>query len=304
MPEISFAAPCARAGTCCAHGSARRLRAGRRDLAALVLASLAAAGCDVAFARLAGHICAGVGVCDEPLQPAPPRCFDILCDPSVGSSCSRATLDRALDAVLGGAVERPGSRIRLWMLGRNVAETVAVGEQAVPSFAQGSDRATRARTERFVATAREYFLAAANRAFDASPVHRSPLIEAIAKIGIADAGGLPRRIVVISDGREVSQMGDFECARLPSDAQFVATLRRHGVQPDLLAHVSVEFGFVESSAIPVRGCPVRVDREVRIRALWTAALHAAGAENVRIGSGPPRLAAGLDATEPHDGGAR
>ena len=55
----------------------------------------------------------------------------------------------------------------------------------------------------------------------------------------------------------------------------------------MLKNVRVELAYVEGKPIPSRGCPVQVEREVRVRALWTAALKNAGAIEVRVSSGSP-----------------
>lgn len=271
---------------------ANRVLDGRLRLAALfvaVSALLGGSGCEgVSAGSPYADACRALGICDEP--PKPPGFIDVLCDSSVGSSCDRRALERTVDAVLHHAVERPGSHVRLWVLGKNLAETVPVGEQTMPAFVRGSARGRHAQAERFVETAREFLLTAASSALEASPVRRSPLAEGMSKIGLADADQLPRTLVVLTDGREVSALGDFECGAMPSDARFLGKLRaRSLLGPTLLSGAHVEFAFLQSAAIPSRGCAVEVDREVRVRALWTAALKAAGATRVHITSGPPTL---------------
>jgi hypothetical protein len=258
-------------------------------MAVLPFLLMATAGCDELEQnpRMA-EACRSIGLCDEPVPP--PVAIDVLCDASLGSSCNTETLRRTLAVTLRHAALRPGSRVRLWMLGKDVASTTAVGEQVSPAFLRGSARSRRAAGERFIAGATEFFLAAAAHVLEAPGVRRSPLAEALSKISLADAGGLPRRIVAVTDGREVSGLGDLECARLPAKEAFLAVLRRaHVLGPGLLTGASVEFVFVEFTPIQGRGCAAGVDRELHVRELWTAALKGAGAREVRIGSGPPTL---------------
>jgi hypothetical protein len=247
-------------------------------------------GCDGTLASPSVTIaCRTLSLCDEPAKPA--ELWDIVCDHSFGSSCTPQTAPRTLEPVLRRAAARPGSRVRFWVLEPTAAETTMVGEQTAHSANRGSDRSRRAQADRFVGAATNYFLAAAGHAFDAPQIRRSPIAESLTRVALADTGGLPRRIVAITDGREVSDLGDFECWPLPTEAQFLALLRKRNILgPGTLARSSVDFAFLESTPVPGRsGCPARVERELRVRALWNAALRAAGAESVRIGSGPPSV---------------
>ena len=253
----------------------------------VVLSAVAATpGCDVAHSDALSTSCRALGFCDQ--APSPPVFIDLLCDASAGSSCTRQTLERALDAVLVHVADKPGSRIRLWTLAKTVGETAAVAERTVPPATRGSARAEQAQQKRFRDAARDLLLEAADPSFSEAPARRSPLAEALSKVGLAEADGLPRVIIAITDGREVSTGLDFECGLLPSDARFLTVLRRRSLlTPGLLTRTHVEFAFAASEPIPGRGCAVQVEREVGSRALWTAALNAAGADQVRVSSGPP-----------------
>lgn len=257
--------------------------------AAIVISTITACE-DSQAATKTDKTCMALGLCAPP--PKAPVGVVVLCDTSMGSTCNRATLEQTLDAVLAHVADRPGSVVWLWSLGKNIAETGVVGEQAVPTRSAKSERSQSAQRERFTKAATGALLSSASRALDEPPIRQSPLAEAITKVGITDDGGLPRQLVVVTDAREMSATaGDFECARLPSDdSTFLTRLEKRGLlTPGILQGIAVHFAFVEGGKIPSRGCPVRIEREVRIRELWTAALTAAGASDVRITTGPPAL---------------
>lgn len=232
--------------------------------------------------------CRTLGLCDE--VPKAPLFIDVLCDASVGSSCARDTLGKVMGELLQEVAERPKSHVRLWMLQKTVADTGVLGEQVVPQHRRGALHARRAQAARFAASATEYFATVAAPAFAAPPIRRSTLAEAIAKVALADAGKFRREFIVVTDGREVSGLHDFECGCLPSEARFLSSLRKRALlTPGSLKNVSVHFAFMQSAPIPSRGCTVQIDRELRIRALWTAALSGAGASDLEMSSGLPRL---------------
>lgn len=267
----------------------RRLR-----LAAVAFLHLAAVflalSCTNVSADTQQPACQVLGLCDE--APKPAEHVDVLCDPSVGSSCTRDRLGEVLDTVLAHVADKPGSAVRLWILGKDVGGTASVAEQVVPPAVRARGRAKEASAKRFEESARAFLLSAASASFQGPPVRRSPIAEALSKIALAEAAGVQRTSVAITDAREVG-VSDFECGILPSEERFLARLKERGLlEPGSLSGVRVLFAFVRSEAIPSRGCPVEVQREARIRALWTAALEGAGAVEVRFGTGAPRLAPG------------
>ena len=257
-------------------------------LLAAVLA-ISTTGCDALEATPAyANTCKAFGLCDEPSLP--PEVIDVLCDPSIGSSCTRETLEKTLPGVLRYSAKRPGTRARLWLLGKSVADTNVAGEKESAAPARTSQRARKAFEEEFVEGAQEYLMAAVAPTFALPPIRRSPLAEAMSKVALADSGQLPRHLIVVTDAREVSSLGDFECGILPTNAGFVKKLQRRRILgASTLTGMRVELVFVQSTNVPSRGCPVQLEREMRIRELWSAALLAAGAKDVRIRTGPPLL---------------
>lgn len=240
--------------------------------------------------------CVSAGLCDE--APAPPEMVDILCDASLGSGCNRENVRVAIEAAARFAGPRAGSRLRLWAMGPSVAETQVVGELVVPSLATRT-RTRRAQLDRFAAHAQSVLTLAVEPTFARVATSRSPLIESLAKIGLADSYGLPRRIVVLSHAREFSSVRDFACGKLPTAGEFVHGLHRRGLlEPGSLTHLQIVFAFVTSSPVGARRCAVRMDREVRIRELWRVGLTRAGASEVRFDSGVPVLVGERPASSP------
>ncbi len=266
-----------------------QLRARYRIATVVFVTSLLTMGCaDGIDLSSLTRTCEWLNACDEPTPP--PESVDVVCDTTIGSSCTRETMIRVVDASLQYAIKRPGSRVRAWAIAKTVAETNPVGEREVPPPPRGSARAKKAVESKLLETSKEYFMTSMAPAFAAPGIRRSPLFEAVGKVALADSGTLPRRIVIVTDAREVSSLGDFECGFLPTDAKFVKKLHSRRILPvSSLAGVSIELAFVQSTAVPARGCPVQLEREMRIRELWRAALLAAGAKEVNVRTGPPLL---------------
>lgn len=241
-------------------------------------------------------LCVSAGICDE--APAPPEIVDILCDASLGSSCNRENVRAVIDTVARFTGPRSGSRTRLWAMGPTVAESHLVGELVAPMLSART-RTRRAQLERFAAHAQSTFSLALEPAFTRPGVHRSPLIESLTKVALADGYGLPRRVIVISHAREFSSVRDFACAPLPTDIEFARVLRRRGLlAPGSLAHVEIVFAFVTSAPIGAARCALHMDRELQIRELWRTALTRAGASEVRFDSGAPVLVGDRPPTSP------
>src|SRR5688572_28290280 len=97
------------------------------------IVTLAVSACDrPSFAASYDAACESVGLCDAPLPP--PALVDVLCDGSAGSSCDSGTLGATLDVVLRRMADSPGSRVRVWTLGKTMAETTVLAERTVPPF--------------------------------------------------------------------------------------------------------------------------------------------------------------------------
>lgn len=234
--------------------------------------------------------CAALGLCDPPV-PAP-EVVDVLCDGSRGSSCTQKTLAATIDVALRHVRERPGSRVRVWGQGARAEDTAVFGEVTISEApkSSGSERARRSRLASQVASVRELLLTSAERYFALKRPRRSPVAESIARVLIADAGSARRHIIVVTDGREVSNLGDLECARLPTEERFLAVLKTSAaLGPASLTGIGVSIVFAAASNEPGSGCRASVAREIRVRGLWESVLRESGAEPVEVVAGPPTL---------------
>ena len=232
----------------------------------------------------AAAVCQAAGVCDEPAPDA--ERIDVLCDISEGSTCSPGSMGETLDVVLPYAADRPGSTVHVWALGATLGDTRLV---APPLHSEVAGRAgTRARKrhrEQFVTSSKGYFMRVMEPVF-AAPVHRSPLAEGLAKVALSREEGVRGRVIVLTDGREVSRFGDFECRDLPDVESFLETLQAEGVlSADTLAGVRITFSFVSLGPVAQRRCPATVARARGIEALWRAAAERAGAVGVDFTTG-------------------
>lgn len=246
----------------------------------LLTLSLAITGCGNARATIAEWFGASGKV-----QPTPVT-IDIDCDPSSGSTCTERSLREVVAVEIQRAASRPGSLVRLWMQGRDI-ETTRIVAEARSGKPRGTGRRTRTEYEaRWVATESASMIAAAD-AVVRKRVHRSPIAESIGVIALAPtAPGSTRELVVITDGMEVSDFGEFECAPLPKPERFARMLARSRVlPPGSLSGIRVQFCHFDLVAIDRGRCSVSLARASAIRALWQGALAAAGASSVEIRQG-------------------
>ena len=255
-----------------------------RAIGCAVAALLALAACrngGSSFAEL-------LGVKDKPV--AQPVTIDVLCDPSRGSTCTKATLRLVLTQSLNTAVDRPGSSVRLWMQGHDVATTCMIAA-AISSRTKLTGKHSKLRhQQRWVSTQVRILT-------DKAAVHllkkrrRSPIAESITRAALARTESpMPRVLIVVSDGLEVSTFGDFECGTLPSAKRFVRDLQHNNVLPARsLSGISVHFSHADLAPIDGERCAVTLKRVGEISNLWSAAIRAAGAERFQIDRGDARL---------------
>jgi hypothetical protein len=250
-----------------------------------IIAWIALTGCDrPTWLSRAGE---AVGLVDAP-SPAPVA-KEILCDSSSGSTCSEKSLSATLDEKLPTVAARPGSLVRLWTLSETVAGTHVLAERTSTPSLRPSTQAVRAHEQRFVEETKLLFLQAAQPVFD-RPARRSPIAESIVKVSLASAPkGAEREIILLTDGREESSLGHFECGRIPSAPGFLRQLHAASLfLPESLRGVRITWCFFSLEPVPGERCPATLDRFIQIKALWTAALHGAGAD-VQFFSNAPTL---------------
>jgi hypothetical protein len=255
----------------------------RRYELALVLALLLGEelGCD---ARDRQSALQQVGITDPP-TPSPER-VDFACDLSEGSPCSDETARRNLSAVVRYLWPRVGSRLVVWSLGEEVGETRPLATVDVPQRVQRAARADREAESRFLDSVIQAVCPViAARARRGRP-HRSPIAASITRIASESPRGMSRRIVLLSDAREVSSLGNWECRDLPAPREFAQKLRRHA----LLREGSLDgahIHFLHATPEPGVGtrCPFTMEREESIRELWRQSLREAGAADVSFDLG-------------------
>jgi hypothetical protein len=229
-----------------------------------------------------------MGLIDSP-TPAP-LVVEVVCDGSRGSTCSASTLALVLSPTLTAASTRPGSVVRLWMQGSTVERTPIVWTATSVKPLRSGSRAVREWEARWIAKSlRDAVLA--TRPSLGCHAARSPIAETVTRVSLATApAGAERWIVVVSDGLEVSEFANFECAKLPRASMFVQALQRKRVLgPASLASIHVRMCFLDLAPVDGGRCPMTVARAIDVRALWTVALTAAGSSDVRITDGVPTL---------------
>jgi hypothetical protein len=252
-------------------------------LAAVVVGAFLLVGCG----NFGSTVDSWLGAGDKPAQSA--ILTDVICDPSSGSTCTEATLDNVLAAVLAHAAERPGSSVRVWLQGKDVPTTRMIGA-VVSARPRGTGRRAKAAyVARWSADARRRLLAAM-RESAVKRWHRSPVAESLSRVALEGGPArADREIIVITDALEVSDFGDFECGVLPSPKRFVSTLERnHVLDPRSLAGVRVRFCHLDLGAIDRGRCAMTLARAEAVEALWTAAVKAAGAAEVTFDHGALR----------------
>ncbi len=227
--------------------------------------------------------------------PQPPLLLDGICDISEGAPCDRTRFERAVTATAQLAAGREGTIVRWWMLGATAATTVSLGEKMSPALPPRGARAQAAATSVFVKETTEYFLAAAERHFLAKPLRASPLHAALGRVAVSDTHGLMRRILFVTDLKEVSDALDLECLgtrRLPKpDAWAERVANRRLIAPGSLTGTEVVFAFTSlTPTLRPSACPTAsVERTLIAQELWEAALRRSGAARVVFASGLPDL---------------
>ncbi len=243
-------------------------------------------GCEGGVAPLAiAATCRSVGLCEAP-RPTP-FVVEVVLDTSLGSPCTaetaRASITRALQAV----ADRPASMARVWAQGTQLSDTTPVATVEYTLPARSGTRVLRAHRERFLRESEATITAAITPLFQVPRKRRSPILETLARIAItASPNGMPRTILLVSDAREVSSFGDFECDLVPTTRRFLPMLRRRQVlPPGSLTGTRVVWSFVNLAPVEGRVCPVTIARATAIENLWRTVLTEAGASSVRFERG-------------------
>ncbi len=248
------------------------------SLTSAALTALVVSGCvDVRAA------CVSTGICDAP--PDPTVAIDVVCDSSLGSTCTKEAIAETLENTLPLIAQRSGSTLRLWSMSGTVDGVVTLGIVTSPETSPAA-RAKKREQDAFVKAAKARLLLNADAAF-VRPAAQSPIADTLARVLMATSGDERRTIVVISDMREFqSGRYDFECGPLPSPEAFTKRLiGEHVLAPEGMKHLGVAFTYVGVPPVDRRRCPATIQRAKAIEALWTAVVTSTGGTVVRYTDG-------------------
>ena len=234
-----------------------------RGPAALLALMLGGIGCSSDAAEI-------LGITDVP--PEPPVALALLCDTSGGSTCHGDSAREVVSVMLRAIIERPSSMVTVWALGESFAETVPIVSIPVPE--DRVDRWINEEAQRVVNGFGDVFNKRATR---------SPIAAGIAKVAL---DGNVDQIVIVSDAREYSSLGDFECDP-PEDAdEFLHELDELEIFSAVsLARVEVVFVRMGDGVVANDRCLAGPATAGRIREAWRTALSAHGSPRVRFFSG-------------------
>ena len=248
-------------------------------LTAVTVSALSLSGCaDVKAA------CISAGICDTP--PPARITIDVICDSSLGSTCTKEAIAETLDVTLAALAERPGSTLRLWAMSGTVDGVVTLGNVTSPEVAPAA-RARRRDQEGFVKAAKSRLMLNTDAAFVRPPA-QSPIADTIARVLMAAASDERRSVVLISDAREFqSGRYDFECGPLPSPGEFAKRLVRDRVlAADAMKGIGLAFTYVGVPAVDRRRCAATIQRARDIQSIWETVVTSTGGMVLRYTDGP------------------
>lgn len=117
-----------------------------------------------------------------------------------------------LKSRITAAASRPGSVVRLWMQGSTIERTRIVWTATSGKPKHSRRRAVQDEALRWVAKSLRDALSAARPSLGCH-AFRSPIAETVTRVSLATAQpGAERWITIVSDGLEVSDFANFECA--------------------------------------------------------------------------------------------
>lgn len=235
------------------------------------------------------HAAVFLGVAEAARRPS--RTTDIVVDPSLESPASESTITATIDAVLPDMASRPApSCIRLWTTGTTESDARLVADACVGEPGRGVKRNQEA-ARRYIENARPHLIDGVRAVFamTARP-RRSPIAATISRIAHARPVTDERAIIVVTDGREESEIAQFECGALPTPVRFLASLKEaRALEPSSLASVDVALVFIGFTDAKRPNCETSLRRELEIQDLWRQAFERAGAKTIRFESGAPRM---------------
>lgn len=218
--------------------------------------------------------CAAAGVCDPP--PPSPVTLNLICDHSQGSTCTRRTLEDTLRVLVAELSERPGSELRLWMIGSTVDQAALAGTASAPPLPR-SRGARQSQLDSFRLSTIGTLVAATDAHFDRPPA-RSPIIDTLARVLMVGTVSGRQTAVVISDAREFGRL-DFECGRLPAPGDLLERMRAERVLPQTsLMNTTVAFTYVGIPPVDRARCAASIQRTRDIEDLWRELVTGSGGQ--------------------------
>ena len=257
--------------------------AGGMYVALLFALAFVVTGCGGDHHTATNEILTALGIVDPP-RPAP-EWITFICDGSDQSTCDAGAADEQIQLIARYTIARPGTHFEVQLLGPSASESIVLGRIDAPESSVRGRSALRAQEERFLAAVRTQVCRPVERELRRTRPRRSEIAEAITRATLVPTNGRLRRIVVMSDLREYSDLLDAECRPLPTRAEWLAKLRRRHLLPaGSLAGARVHFARAFGGPATGRGCSWSVARDLALRELWGTAVQAAGAAEVTFSS--------------------
>jgi hypothetical protein len=256
---------------------------------AMIVFALLVVACGDSGKTASRHAAVFLGVAEADRRPS--RTIDLVIDSSLESPASVATITETIDAVLPDMASRPTpSCIRLWTTGTTESDARLVADACVSEPTRGVKGHQEA-ARRYIENARPHLIDGVRAVFAmAARPRRSPIAATISRIAHARTVTDERAIIVVTDGREESDIGQFECGALPTPSRFLASLKAaRALEPRSLTGVDVALVFIGFTDAKRPGCATSLRRELEIQDLWRQAFERAGAKTIRFESGAPRM---------------
>lgn len=200
----------------------------------------------------------------------------VLCDPSEFSTCDADSLRETLDRlVLPVAASRPGSRVRLYVLGSDIPARLVASQEST-SASRPIPKLVAKHETQWRASALDFFMTAARPSFDSNAL-RSRIAEALTRIAAADpVSDAQRMIIYIGDMRETGVAMFETCHALPQPEAFLASLDAADLlRPSSMTGTVVLFTFTSINNARSVQCDTPA-RSAAVKALWRAAITRAG----------------------------
>jgi hypothetical protein len=217
-------------------------------------------------------VCLFLAGCDDLrgffVGPPPPVPFavDVLVDASEDSSGSPATATTVITTAARSVADRPGSLLRVWVLGPTVGRTRIVSTASVPAASRAGKRFRDAARDAFLRDTLPVLLGPVMAALKEPAPRRTPLAQSLLLIALAEAPmRAQRHLLVITDLRESELWG--ECSRPPSVERVNELLRANNC-PTRLSGIKVAFAYCGLRPAANPRCGLSVTAYEDLRNFW------------------------------------